>query len=380
MAKKRAVRALITETNQPKVPQAGQTQEAVVALPTAQPSSSWPSKRARTSTTEPRLVDEDETVFPQITSPSPEPERSDRDKSSDWAPKLTFKNRAIQNTDSVVADKDHTLAFNLAKSVCLPHDMEHHDHLTELKAIRSATKSMVLAMQKNHIAHKHVLELCKTTWLAVAEVDSKTVELNKAKQKMAELQSEVARLTGLVDTTEADKQKLLTELKDRYLRELAKVENKKNAKITELEKKMEEAEDRGYKESEATYILRCEAAKDIFFKCGWKAAVAQLGHGLETEVFLNPPLYFIPSYMAEYAYAIQQKFLQGEEEEATPKPSIIPAAITDPGLPVVQLARVGPPVPIAADDVVETDLLADAGLPIGEARVDLDVDLDDLFA
>ncbi|GMP62291.1 hypothetical protein CsSME_00024447 [Camellia sinensis var. sinensis] len=59
---------------------------------------------------------------------------------------MTYKNRTISNTDSVVADKDHTLAFNLAKSVCLPADMEHHDHLTELKAIRSATKSMVLAM------------------------------------------------------------------------------------------------------------------------------------------------------------------------------------------------------------------------------------------
>ncbi|GMP92106.1 hypothetical protein CsSME_00042474 [Camellia sinensis var. sinensis] len=59
---------------------------------------------------------------------------------------MTYKNRAITTTDSVVADKDHTLAFNLAKSVCLPSDMEHHDHLTELKAIRSATKSMVLAM------------------------------------------------------------------------------------------------------------------------------------------------------------------------------------------------------------------------------------------
>ncbi|GMP49650.1 hypothetical protein CsSME_00016569 [Camellia sinensis var. sinensis] len=59
---------------------------------------------------------------------------------------MSFKNRAITNTDSVVAEKDHSLAFNLAKSVCLPADMEHHDHLTELKAIRSATKSMVLAM------------------------------------------------------------------------------------------------------------------------------------------------------------------------------------------------------------------------------------------
>ena len=76
-------------------------------------------------------------------------------------------------------------------------------------------------------------------------------------------------------------------MKDKYLRELAKLERKKNVEITELEKKVENAEDRGYKEGEATYILQCEAAKDIFFKCGWKAAVAQLGHGQETEVFIN---------------------------------------------------------------------------------------------
>ena len=45
----------------------------------------------------------------------------------------------------MVAEKDHILAFNLAKSVCLPKDMEHHNQLnTELKAIRSSTKSMIL--------------------------------------------------------------------------------------------------------------------------------------------------------------------------------------------------------------------------------------------
>ena len=85
---------------------------------------------------------------------------------------------------------------------------------------------------------------------------------------------------------------------------------------------MEDAEDRGYKEGEATYILQCEAAKDIFFECGWKMAVTQLGHGPETEVFLNPPSHFIPSYQAEYVHAIQQKFLQAEydEEESEPNP------------------------------------------------------------
>jgi len=109
-------------------------------------------------------------------------------------------------------------------------------------------------MQKNHVAHKRVLELRKTTRLVVAEADSKTIELNEAKQKMAELESEVARLTGLVNLDEADKQKALAERKDKYLRELAKLAKKKDAEIAELKKNADDAEDRGYKEGEATYI------------------------------------------------------------------------------------------------------------------------------
>ncbi|GMP81038.1 hypothetical protein CsSME_00035888 [Camellia sinensis var. sinensis] len=306
MAKKRAVGVLLTETNQPEVPPAGQTQETVVALLSHQPSSR-PNKRAQTSTTEPRLVDEEDTILPLSPPPSPQPERSDR-------------NRAITDSDSVVAEKDHLMAFNLAKGVCLPADMRHHDHLTELKALCSSTKSMVLAIQKNHIAHKRVLELRKTTRQAMAEANEKAAELKVSQQKVAELETEVARLTGLVTSVDADKQKALAVMKDKYLRELAKLEAKKNAEITKLEKKLEDAEDRGFKEGEALYIKQCEAAKDLFFKCGWRAAVVQLSQGPETEVF-NPPPYFIPSSMAEYAAAIQQKFLEEDEDEASTSPT-----------------------------------------------------------
>ncbi|GMP38905.1 hypothetical protein CsSME_00009975 [Camellia sinensis var. sinensis] len=59
--------------------------------------------------------------------------------------------------------------------------MEHHKHQTELRAIRSATKSMVLAMQKSHIAHKRVLQLRKTTRQSLAEVTEKTAELEQAR-------------------------------------------------------------------------------------------------------------------------------------------------------------------------------------------------------
>ncbi|GMP71369.1 hypothetical protein CsSME_00029807 [Camellia sinensis var. sinensis] len=103
-------------------------------------------------------------------------------------------------------------------------------------------------MQKNHVAHKCVLELRKTTRLAVAEANTKTAELDEARQKMTELESKTTRLTGPVNSAEVDKQKALAERKVKYVRELAKLEKKKDAEIAELQKKMEDAEDRGYKE------------------------------------------------------------------------------------------------------------------------------------
>lgn len=147
MAKRNRLKALLTATNPADVPPTGQTTEAVVALPSQRPSSSRTSKRARTSQTEQRLVDE--TVVPPSPPPSqqsPQPEHSDRAASSKWAPSLTFNDRDITASDSVVSEKDHLMAFNLAKSVCLPKDMEHHykQLSTELKSIRSSTKSMIL--------------------------------------------------------------------------------------------------------------------------------------------------------------------------------------------------------------------------------------------
>lgn len=50
----------------------------------------------------------------------------------------------MTTTDSVSAEKDHLLAFNLSKSLCLLADMEQHEQLTKLKAIQSVTKSLVL--------------------------------------------------------------------------------------------------------------------------------------------------------------------------------------------------------------------------------------------
>ena len=137
----------------------------------------------------------------------------------------------------------------------------------------------------------------------MAEVTEKTAELEEARKQIAELKSENGRLTGLVSSAEVEKQKATAVIKDKYLRELAKLEGKKNAEIEKLKKSADDDELRGYKEGEATYIKQCEAAKDLFFKFGWRAAVEQLGHDLETEVF-NALAYFIPSSMTEYVAAL----------------------------------------------------------------------------
>ena len=160
-------------------------------------------------------------------------------------------------------------------------------------------------MQKNLIAHKRVLELRNTATQAMAKVTEKSVELEEARKQLAELKSENGRLAGLVSSVDAEKQKAAAVIKDKYLRELAKLEGKKNAEIEEIMKKLEGAETRGFKEGEALYIKQCETVKDLFFKCGWRAVVTQLGHQPETEVY-NPPPYFIPGSMAEYAATVQQ--------------------------------------------------------------------------
>ena len=70
------------------------------------------------------------------------------------------------------------------------------------------------AIQKNNIAHKKVLELRKTTRHAMADAEANTAELEQAKKKIAELQFENGRLTGLVSSAEAEKQKIAATVKD----------------------------------------------------------------------------------------------------------------------------------------------------------------------
>ena len=139
----------------------------------------------------------------------------------------------------------------------------------------------------------------------------------------------------------------------------------------------DDAELRGFKEGETPYIKQCEAAKDLFFKRGWRAAVVQLGHSLETEVF-NAPTYFIPSSMTEYAAALQQQFLEDSDDEEETVPNDTPVV----NEPVNQSARLEPVVEDLTDELpTETALPTETVLPNETGLwVELDADLDDLFA
>ncbi|XP_028074191.1 leucine-rich repeat-containing protein 45-like [Camellia sinensis] len=233
--------------------------------------------------------------------------------------------------------------------------------------------------EKSHIAHKRVLELRKTTRQALAEVIEKTVELEEARKQLAELKSENGRLAGLVSVAEVEKQKAAALIKDKYLRELAKLEGKKNAEITELKKKAADANAEGFKEGEALSMQQYEAAKDLFFKCGWRTAVVQLGCGPETEVY-NPPQYFIPSSLSEYAASVQQQFLQGSDDDEETEPNDTPVInnqANDQSVrlePTVEDLTAETVLPIDTELPTATDLPSETGL-----RVDIDADLDDRF-
>ncbi|XP_028117745.1 uncharacterized protein LOC114315329 [Camellia sinensis] len=203
---------------------------------------------------------------------------------------------------------------------------------------------------------------------------------------MAELEAEVTRLTGLVASANADKQRALTEMRDKHLWELAKLESSKATEIQKLKKKSDDAEKKGFKEGEAVYIQQCEAAKDLFFKCGWRSAVEQLGCGPETEVY-NAPQYFIPASLVEYAADLQKQFLEAsndddEENEPTDAP-------VD-NVPANQSLRLEPVVEdVIIEQPAKTELQAETELPIQTVipsetglRVDaeLDVEIDDLFS
>ncbi|GMP72866.1 hypothetical protein CsSME_00030759 [Camellia sinensis var. sinensis] len=111
--------------------------------------------------------------------------------------------------------------------------------------------------------------------------------------------------------------------KTRYLAELRKL---RDAQKAEKDKAVDDTEDRGYAEGERTYERQVQVTKDIFFQCGWKAAVEKLGLGPNAEMFQSPPVAFIPPYMQVYASAVQKRLIEeakkaAKEEAAAAQPA-----------------------------------------------------------
>lgn len=223
----------------------------------------------------------------------------------------------------------------------------------------------------------------------MAEAEAKAAELVEAEKRMAELEAENGRLADLVSSAEAEKQKAAIVMKDKYLRELLKLEKRKDAEISELKKNMEAAEKegykRGYKEAEEAYVKQCDAAKELFFKCGWRAAVEKLGHDQQIEVF-DPPAYFIPKSLAAYADALQQEFLEDSDTDDSSAPEDIPVVGADPSLrlePMVEDLPIEQPnenvVPTEGILAAESELPLETGLRVGDDAA-FDTEIDELFS
>ncbi|CAL5437850.1 unnamed protein product [Camellia sinensis] len=242
-------------------------------------------KRARQPSIEQRLVDED---FAELaaTEQEEQTERTVTEKVdcttslSVWSLDLKYKGRVVTTTDSVYADKDYSLGFNMTKGLLLPTDMKKHKELSDLKVLR-------YGRAENYLAHERMISVQQSLREAIADKKAKMSELEKLRPSLAILNNDAK--------------------KARYLVELQK---HRAAHQVELKKKVDEAEDRGFAEGERVYERQVEGTKDIFFHCGWKIAVEKLSNGPDSNFFKNPPIAFIPSHMQAYAAAVQQKMIE----------------------------------------------------------------------
>ena len=175
-------------------------------------------------------------------------------------------------------------------------------------------------------------------------------------------------------------------MKDKYLRELLKLEKRKDTEISQLKKSAEVAEKEGYKQgykkAEEAYVKQCDAAKELFFKCGWRAAVEQRGHDQQAEVY-NPPEYFIPKSLAAYADALQQEFLEDSDTEDS-SAEATPAEDADQSVrsvPIVDDLTVHPPSVTVAEVTlpIVNELPPETG-PQVDADASFDAEIDELFS
>lgn len=243
------------------------------------------------------------------------------------------------------------------------------------------------------------MELRRSTREAMAEAETKTAELEEARKQLAELRSENGRLTELANSVEAEKQKFANEAKDKYLRLLAKMEKKKDSEIAQLKEGIKKAEKQGFKKAEDAYTLQCNAAKDLFFKCGWRSAVEKLGCTPDTEVY-NPPPYSILASLSQYAADLQRQFLEGsdndedDDEDSDENEPTLTSAVNE--QPNNQTVRLEPVIEDLTDELLtdrtqptETEVQAETELPaqtvlpadtgLRTTDDDFDAGIDELF-
>lgn len=148
---------------------------------------------------------------------------------------------------------------------------------------------------------------------AIAENKAHTAEIEKLKAALEAAEAERQELRLRLDRAEAEKTKAVKSSKARYLAELRKL---RDAHKAVMAKAVDDAEDRGYEQGEKTYERQVQATKDIFFQCGWKAAVEKVGLGQDSDMFNNLPAAYIPDYMQAYSKAAQIRLIAEARKEA----------------------------------------------------------------
>ncbi|GMP39076.1 hypothetical protein CsSME_00010054 [Camellia sinensis var. sinensis] len=253
MAKIRAIKSLITGEESESQPleatggtsstPAEQKEGSALALASEQPAGRS-KKRPRKDQIGQHLIDEDSTehVSTELgdqTEQQPIGPSKSPTSPPVWAPEIKYKGRAVSSADSVYADKDYSLGFNMTNGLILPADMKKHGELSDLKVLRSTAKSIVLSLRE-----------------AIAENKAQKAEIAKLKAAQEAIEAERDNLSQKVDRAEADKQRAVKSTIARYLAELRKL---RDAHKEEKDKVVSDAEDRGYAQREKTYERQVQA-------------------------------------------------------------------------------------------------------------------------
>ncbi|GMP48324.1 hypothetical protein CsSME_00015718 [Camellia sinensis var. sinensis] len=83
--------------------------------------------------------------------------------------------------------------------------MKKHDELSDLKVLRSVVKSIVLAAQKNYLAHERMAAMRQSLRDAISNNKAKTAKLTEIKAALGAVEAERNKLSKQAARAEADK-------------------------------------------------------------------------------------------------------------------------------------------------------------------------------